>query len=680
MPTARAVAGSTLAAVVLLAFGGVLSGQAQQAPVFRARTVLVPVYVVAVDADGNPVTDLTAGDFTVMDRGTRQEISVFDRVTRVAAEPAPPAFRLPADLPRDVATNRSTDTDRVVVVVVDDLHIYRRRMELARTLTVNVVKELHEGSTMALLLTSGKDGAQMTDDRAQLIAATARIQGGRAVRRPTEAESPMNAGVWDPETSNGLAHAGVDRPLQDFFDNMSIYDTLEKAARMLRSRDGRRKVFVLITEGPGFDLRWLPENTSPCLARGDACYHDAAVLDMMRSMQRSDVATYALDPRGLVESGDLLSECYPPPPKFLYFDPCSEGFTDDGSAVRWAQRGLETMAKVSGGFAVTNTDDLIGGIARIRSDLDNYYLLGFYPRDVSKGYRRISVSVDRPGLTLRYRQGYDAGEEDAPEAGKDELTALATGPLPNPDLPLRLFAAPFPGGVRARVAVTLEVAAPRDDVSDAAGRLSDQLRYSVLAADEKSGKVIQNLGNTATLSSRTPLGATAPPLVFYQVPVTMSLPPGRYQLRASAISEKLARGGSVYLTLVVPDYRKADVELSGVVLGSTAGPQIPVARGPAPPVVPFGPSLMREFSRRDSLRIYFEVSRRGQIGVPVRIDVIDYRDQVLRSVERHVELREPGVVDTSLPLADLPTGAYRLRVTAGAPGQGPERVIGFVVR
>jgi VWFA-related protein len=681
MPTARCLAGTTLVSLIALAAGP--AAQSPQAPVFRARVDLVPVYVVAVDEDGTPVMDLTAADFTLRDGGTPQEVSVFDVVRREVPPPPPVEFRQPPDLPRDVASNRALDTDRVVVIVVDDLHMYKNRTQLARDLTVDLIEQLQPGSSMALLLTSGEGSTQVTEDHGRLIDIARTFTARRPVPRPTEGVDPMLPGVWDPETSSGMAHAGINNELQDFFDNMSLYDTLGDAARMLRVSDGRRKAFVVVTEAPGFNLHWLPERTSPCFERPTSppCHHDAKLLEITTAMRRSNVAMYAVDPRGLVESKDLQRECFPPPPEISGPDPCSDGMTAWHSSLRWAQQGLETITRVNGGFAVTNTDDLAGGLERIRADLDNYYLLGFYPTDQGKGFREIQVSVNRPGLTLRYRQGYDAGAPEVDDDDEsDELTALSTGLLPNPDLPLRLYAAPFPGTRRSRVAVTIEVAEPRAEVTGADGRIADELRYSVLAANEATGKVEQHLANTARLTSRAPLADDAPPTVFYQVPMTMELPPGRYQLRASALSEKLARGGSVYLTVDVPDYRNAFVAISGLVVASTLAPPMPVAEGATRQVVPFGPTLTREFARGDTLRVYYEIARRGQIGLDARLEVLNHRGEVVTAVDTPVVFRESGVVDVTLPLTGYTPGAYRLRASAETSDHRAEQVVGFVVR
>jgi len=64
-----------VAAAVVVASVAVLG--AQQAPVFRSSTQMVPVYVTAVDETGHLVTDLTRDEFEVLDNGRSQPIAQF---------------------------------------------------------------------------------------------------------------------------------------------------------------------------------------------------------------------------------------------------------------------------------------------------------------------------------------------------------------------------------------------------------------------------------------------------------------------------------------------------------------------------------------------------------------------------------------------------------------------------
>jgi hypothetical protein len=83
------------AAVAVCAVAGPAAQQAQvqdatpQPPTFRTRVTMVPIDVRVVDARGNPITDLTAGDFTILENGVPQPIRHFSTVTLTAEERAP---------------------------------------------------------------------------------------------------------------------------------------------------------------------------------------------------------------------------------------------------------------------------------------------------------------------------------------------------------------------------------------------------------------------------------------------------------------------------------------------------------------------------------------------------------------------------------------------------------------
>jgi VWFA-related protein len=63
-------------------------------PTFRSRVTMVPIDVRVLDSSGNPITDLTAGDFTILENGQRQTIRHFSMVTLTAEsrEPGTPTF------------------------------------------------------------------------------------------------------------------------------------------------------------------------------------------------------------------------------------------------------------------------------------------------------------------------------------------------------------------------------------------------------------------------------------------------------------------------------------------------------------------------------------------------------------------------------------------------------------
>jgi VWFA-related protein len=689
-----------------------------QPPRFKARADLVQVDVVVVDRDGAPVRGLRATDFVLRDRGRAQSIASFDEVSRAVAAPAN-AAAVPADVKKDVADNQSVQADRLVVMVLDDLHIYRERTDRAKEIARQVVKDLGPAASMAVLFTSGDHSTQVTGDLSVLSAAVETLKGRQPWRRPHPAIDDQTGPRIDPEMGVDklltVLQRKQDASVQDFSDNLTQYKLLRDAARMLGSGDARRKAFVLVSEGIGKDLSGLfaarsragdvPQGGTEYAAGNAAAlatvppagYHDDALIDMMESLRRSNVATYAIDPRGRVDSKDLARECFPAPHPGN--DPCSEGMTDWVSPVRQAQHGLEIMSEASGGFAVTNTDDFTAGLARIVGDLDHYYLLGFYPADPKgKGYRPLDVKVaDRPELRVRFRRGYMPGGSPPPPKNTSELVALSAGVLPKTDLPLRLAAITMPGGrgtATANVVLIVQVDARRAALEEKDGRLRDTLKYELLVVDEKKARVrsLAGLEAALTLSGNAAAGP-APDVAVYQVTDAVELPPGRYEFRVSAVSAKLGAGGSVYLAVDVPDFRAVPA-LGGLAIGYADGARVPVAprhvapaqRGARPAAadgrrpLPFAPSLDRAFTANDTLHVYVEGMASGARPA-VLVDVVDASGKVVRSPSPSFSTGDVVRIESTIPLAGLQPGTYRLRATLSDTGRAPAvRDSAFVIR
>ncbi len=699
---------------ISLTLGPALPAQSPQQPTFRSGVELVQVDVVVVDKDGRHVRGLKAMDFAVLDRDKPQTIATFEEVSHERPPEAPvPLLTRPARL--DVGNNQTARSDRLVVMVVDDLHIYKGRTERAQDIARRIVSQLGPQASMAVLFTSANRNTQVTEDRAELLAAIDTLRGRQSVRRPNQARDDQKAPPGAPE-QDALARLDAvgkaqEVSLQQFFDNLTQYKTLEDAARILGSDDARRKAFVLVSEGVGKDLTGVFDRAlTPCEAQCPTCpcFHDRALGVMMESLRRSSVTTYAIDPRGHVSPQDLAIEAFPAPPG-LGDDPATGGFRWN-NPIRQAQDGLTMMAEATGGFAVTDTDDYTSGLDRIIEDLDHYYLLGFYPSDPGRttgflaglaraagsgsDYRPIDVKVrDHPDWTVRSRKGYRPGGAPAPPANKDPLVALAAGVLPKPDLPLRLYASVFPGERKlATVAAAIEITAPTKVLLGPDAKLHDEVSYGVLVVDEKKTKVTSRTHVAARIALKPRVAVRSPDddpnmpgLVSYQIPVTLELPPGKYQLRASATSTKLARGGSVYLTIEVPDFAKEALTIAGMTLGYGDGDHVAVADLPkqAPrrdARAPFAPSLDREFTPADTLRLYFEVACKSPAAVVrTKVEILDAQDDVRAWVDRQIPAGDRGRIDVRLPLSTLAAGAYRLRVTASDGTNTTAREVGIVV-
>jgi hypothetical protein len=334
------------------------------------------------------------------------------------------------------------------------------------------------------------------------------------------------------------------------------------------------------------------------------------------------------------------------------------------------------------------------------------------------------VQVNRPGVLLRFRRGYVAGPPPAPKKGSDPLMTLATGVVANAGLALKLTATPL----LARTAVALEVTEPREGLIGTDGAVRDSLRYTVIAVDLSNGKIVRQFTNSAEASAEWKPGDPITPAdsagtVSFQLPVDLPLPMGRFQLRASATSNTLGTGGSVYLTVEVPDTRTQPLALSGVLIGYADGARVPIgttaagavttgkaevltlfkAAAAARPGDALSPTLDREFVATDTLRIYCELSIRRQptgpappntgampkttasIDIPASgtvrttIAIVDSRDKVITSSSQQVEATAKNL-DQKVPLKGLTPGAYRIRVTATDGAAKAVKEVGFVIK
>ena len=225
----------------------------------------------------------------------------------------------------------------------------------------------------------------------------------------------------------------------------------------------------------------------------------------MESLRRSNVATYAIDRAGtfLAAARARVRSAAPPGGGRIR--------ASAGTVVRQAQHGLRVMAAASGGFAVTNTDDLMCGLDRIVEDLDHYYLLGFYPTDNGgKRYRAIDVRFRRPHWPLHFRRGYARGTADAAEerrsAGRvlggrpaDDRSAVPSDGHRVPRIRQHHACRARARGVRAR-------ARPRGGRRAGARRL----RYEVLVVDESEEEGEVGVGTRRPVDA-SPTGSAASP-------------------------------------------------------------------------------------------------------------------------------------------------------------------------
>ena len=630
-----------------------MSGAQQRPPVFRSGIELVEVDAIVTGRDGNPVRDLTAADFEVFENGRPQAIQTF-RFVELPYETASAGVEPAKDLEPGVATN-SGDEGRIYVLLLDTPStgspplsgtlsagsIYISRVKRVAQQFIDEV--VQPGDQVAVVNVQGdfSDSQSFTSSKPLLSAAVERYGRGRS------GDFTEATGVTEEEK--------IVRHLQT---NRTMLDVAER----LGAAAARRKAIIWI--GGQVDV-----NTERYMSRSGSTPTDAATAalmasyrDAIREAARNNVAVYPVDPSGLV--------------------PQSVG---RGQVLRLT--GSRQYAEDTGGRAVVNTNSFREGFAAIARETSTYYLLGYAPdqEPSAEPFRRIEVRVARPGITVRARQGYYGVEGAAREAAvsaippqgvsADLLRALRS-PLPVRGLALDAFAAPFQD-VNRQGSIVFGA-----HVHGSALRLDagERLAVAYLLLDIE-GKTVSSRSTVFGLDLTT-RGLDVARDGGFSFADAVALPEGRYELRLAA-EQPGGPVGSVVTYVVVPPADE-ELALSGIVLATDGGREVPLADGPRRAgVLSMNPTALRRFRGQGTLVAFAQVSGRSldaaDVAVTARLATAS-GDDVARVDPRMVFDEEGGnggrrlTFRAELDLGALAPGRYVLTVEGRTTGRRDRRV------
>jgi hypothetical protein len=99
---------------------------------------------------------------------------------------------------------------------------------------------------------------------------------------------------------------------------------------------------------------------------------------------------------------------------------------------------MNSVAEMTGGKAFYGRNDIDKSIYEGMEDGATYYTLGYYPenKDWNGKFRKIVVTVNRPGAKLRYRQGYFAVDPKGYQKLTARQQAMDLGQSLNLDVPV----------------------------------------------------------------------------------------------------------------------------------------------------------------------------------------------------------------------------------------------------
>ncbi len=455
---------------------------AQSSVTFRAETNFVEVHAIVTDRTGAFVRGLTADDFEVYEGGRLQKPSVFSYIDLPVERPFTPV-NASGPIEPDVRETTRTFDGRIYILLMDDLHTTVTRTALVRDTAGKFIQRYFGTNDLAAVVyTSARQdaGQELTSNRKLLIDAINRFQGmklpstgqEKLAAHLREAQNDQLAGSDDgtgstsqTRTNEGLQKAQSTRdPLDQerAFNARRSLQAVENVANWLADVQGRRKALLFFSEGLDYDI-YQPFDIAP---EGNTIIQEAR--DATAAAQRANVNIYGVDPRGLSQFGEMIDindkSDYPQ----LDFGT----FRGALNELKLAQESLISLADETGGLAIVNSGDVVGGLGRIVLDNSRYYVLGYYSdtKNWNSKFLKIDVKVKRPGLQVRARKGFlppdpkkvaKAREAETKAGTSPALKAALSKPVPIGDLPARVFAAPFRGtGSTASVLLALEIDGP----------------------------------------------------------------------------------------------------------------------------------------------------------------------------------------------------------------------------
>jgi VWFA-related protein len=522
--------------------------QIPEEPTFSVTVTRVEVSVLVVDADGHPVSGLSAEDFEVLEEGAPQRIRSFMPFTfapgrmSASASVVPTTVTGPATAVTPPATNHFAAESRVFVLILDDLHVDVRRTEVARSAARRLLAQLDPSDLLLVVTTSSTDSTgHFTRDRSYATRMIDTFTGRRLLDK----------------TLQSKRFRGDDSENERLDHYQRLCERLRDVSLALRDISGRRKTVVLLSEGSSYGAGMSDMEVRIPSAKGTGRVNAGSgslrlMNDVLAATAVGNVAIYPINPNGLdVPDAELIQV------SGLQGGLTQEEYSALLMEARQSREMTRDLAALTGGVSSVDTNDPLKAVDRAVQDASVHYVLAYEPERAIKSheFRRIDVKVRRPDVRVLARRGYRAAGGrptpplKVPGSVSTPLRRLLAGVLPEDGLPMSVDAVPVARvGRDATIAVILEIDGTRIGQRSADGVL--EVEQGLLTVNE-FGKAANGTRRVLTLKP-TPTQWSVLQASSLRTIWAVDLPPGRHQLRVGAVHAGSGRGGSVYLDVTVP--------------------------------------------------------------------------------------------------------------------------------
>ncbi len=627
--------------------------------VVRITTQLVQTGVVVVDSKDRIISDLTMADFELYDNGKKQELKFLEFVSVDTGDRRTEGKRPESEVPASAVETENIkgvsakEVKRVIAFVIDDLTIPIQDLTNIRNLLLDFVdNKMVDGDLITIMRVVGGKGLlqQFTNDRTLLRKAIAAI---KPVSHPlSTVGGPEPKRIDNPRTASVSAESPVE-DLAEAEDRTEFYnptDEINQYSRGLSTLATATYVIESLKDVPGHKNLVIISGGIPIFSSGADAGQPifANVTYLFQRLSdaalRAGVTINAMDPRGLSATPGAVS--------FTETEGRSNyqaeimgtrtGFGRGGIADQATlspllagvgeRLGLSTIAKLTGGVSVANTNDFGSGLDKILARSKGYYMLAYRPSEkFDKKYHKLEIKVKRPDVRVFHHEGY-AAREDRPRSERtkeEQIVAAARSPLAkrdieiSPSIALKLS----PETNKAAVEVHVLIDPKKLNFTQANGQYNTSLDIVGFVLDEL-GKQRGGFSETVNLNLSKANYDLAQSGITYSAAI--DLPPGYFQLRAVVREGSSGGLGTFSKYLEIPDLKKGSMALSSLFLFGVDG------NNPPAPL-----TAIRRVSRTQDVRyavlIYNPKLKDGQPKLTSQLIISQGGKVLLREPEQPVE-------------------------------------------
>jgi len=558
-------------------------------PNYGVKVNSVVINATVMDKSGNPVTNLTAGDFKLYDDGNPQNIQTFalesiDPAELENAQVPAASSQLKREAPKQNAARPPERPPRLISIVIDDLTMEsatgaNRRpgsiLDFPRMVAAVkrfVTTDLSPTDQVAILSGSRNVQFPFTDDKTRLLeeldAVPRKLNTIPALRDEVKTtifdyEAWMIANdLITPEPEElrrGLA-LRQNADLQSRTRNL-LY-TIRLHLRVLSHFEGPKMV-VLFSDGFITEIGRLT---------GAAEAHE--LQELIDMALRSGIVLNAVSIRGITAEGIVSTQDFSSPTPFSAFaanpqqrqrEQAQEQH-DQQEAQRPAavpdemdrmmqEKPMAQMASETGGEFFPRSNDTYLGLKTIAHRRHSYYVLTYTlpPHKPDGSYHHIKLEVTRPGLEVSHRKGYYSPTEELTfeNNNREDLMAALHGPGSMNEIPITLSYRSFQADdSTCAVSFITNVNVRKLRFPEQDNRRKNQISL-VLAAFDETDHFINGLEKSIDFQL---LESSYNDVLQHGLTsrVELKLPIGRYIIKAVVREDSQGKMGSIVKSVEIP--------------------------------------------------------------------------------------------------------------------------------